>query len=75
MNKRQVGITARLAAALELLNGSETVADVGCDHGKLAAALLQRGVCSRVVASDISEPSLQKGSELIRHIGLEEKVD
>ena len=75
MNRRQVGITPRLSAALDLLNGSETVADVGSDHGKLAAALLQRGVCSRVVASDISEQSLQKGIELIRHIGLEEKVD
>ena len=75
MRERRVGITPRLATALEMLKGSCIVADVGCDHGKLAAALLQRGVCERVIASDISEPSLEKAKYLMHRIGLEERVD
>ena len=69
-----VALSPRLLAALSMLNGSRTVADIGSDHGRLAAALLQRGVCERVIATDISEPSLEKGRQLIRHIGLEDRV-
>ena len=74
MNARFVHITPRLAAALEMLQGSDTVADIGCDHGRLTAALLQKQICRRVVASDISEPSLAKARQLIEHIGFEAQV-
>lgn len=75
MIERRVNLTPRLLAALDLLSGSRVVADIGCDHGKLTAALLQRGVCSRVIATDISEPSLEKARSLIRYIGLADRVD
>ena len=52
MRERRVGITPRLSAALDMLNGCQTAADVGCDHGKLTAALLQRGCCKNVIATD-----------------------
>ena len=74
MNRRYVHLTPRLSAALEMLCGSETVADIGCDHGRLTAALLQQGICNRVIASDISMPSLQKAEQLLRHIGLSDRV-
>ena len=74
MRPRGVNLTPRLQAALSLLDGSHTVADVGSDHGRLAAALLQRGVCERVIATDISEPSLKKAEQLIRTIGLMDRV-
>ncbi len=74
MKDRRVNITPRLEAALEMLDGYEVVADIGCDHGRLTAALLQRKVCKKVIASDISEPSLEKAKQLIRHIGLYEHV-
>ncbi|MBQ5992485.1 MAG: SAM-dependent methyltransferase [Clostridia bacterium] len=74
MNRRFVHITPRLAAAADMLKGYETVADVGCDHGRLTAALLQQNCCSKVIASDISEPSLEKARDLIVHIGLADRV-
>lgn len=74
MRPRGVQLTPRLTAALALLAGSRVVADVGSDHGRLAAALLQRGVCERVVATDISAPSLEKGKSLMRRIGLDARV-
>ena len=71
MNDRRVGVTPRIEAAVDMLQGYKFVADIGCDHGKLTAALLQRGACEHVIATDISEPSLEKGRTLIRHIGKE----
>ncbi|MDD7173658.1 MAG: Nif3-like dinuclear metal center hexameric protein [Clostridiales bacterium] len=45
-------------------------ADVGCDHGFLTAALLERCPQLTVIASDISAPSLQKARELLAPLGL-----
>ncbi len=72
--KRYVHLTPRLSAALAMLEGAKTVADIGCDHGRLSAALLQQGVCSRVVATDISEPSLEKAKRLLTRIGASDRV-
>ena len=74
MSTRSVQLSPRLVAALEILRGYETVADVGCDHGRLTASLLQKQVCSHVIATDISEPSLEKAKQLLRHINHSECV-
>ena len=74
MNNRYVHLTPRLLAALSMLSGSKVVADVGCDHGRLIAALLQQGICEKVIATDISEPSLLKAKQLLSYIGLSEHV-
>lgn len=71
---RYVHLTPRLIAALQMLAGSACVADIGCDHGRLTAALLQQNVCQRVVSSDISKPSLAKAEELLSRIGRKESV-
>ncbi len=74
MNRRYVHLTPRLSAALSMLEGSEVVADIGCDHGRLSAALLQQRVCSRVVATDISAPSLEKAQRLLTYIGVSDRA-
>ena len=74
MRDRYVHVTPRLEAALDLLSGYDSVADVGCDHGRLTAALLQRNACRRVIATDISEPSLEKAKNLIDRIGKSDAV-
>ena len=38
-----VHLRPRLSRALDMLRGSQTVADIGSDHGRLAVALLQQG--------------------------------
>ncbi|MGI6168649.1 MAG: tRNA (adenine(22)-N(1))-methyltransferase [Christensenellales bacterium] len=60
----------RLATILNMVPKCGTVADIGCDHGKLAASLLLRGVCEKVIATDISRPSLDKARGLAIHLGL-----
>lgn len=74
MSQRFVHTTPRLSAAMDLLNGYPVIADIGCDHGRLTAALLQKGISSKVIATDISEPSLTKAKRLIAHVGLVDSV-
>lgn len=65
----QVHLRPRLLAAASFLAASHTVADIGCDHGRLSAALVQRGLAKHVLASDISEDSLQKAKDLACRCG------
>ncbi len=70
----QVHLRPRLAAAAAFLSGAQTVADVGADHGRLAAALLQQGLARRVIASDVSADSLAKARSLAHRCGIPEDV-
>ena len=65
----------RLECAIELLSGARVVADVGCDHGRLSCALIQRDLAQRCIAIDISEPSLKKAERLARQIGAEDRIE
>ena len=55
----------RLGAVLDQVPPSRCVADVGTDHGKLALSLLETGRAQRVIATDVSVPSLDKARRLI----------
>ena len=71
-------LTIRLAAALELLtlNSSsfESVADIGCDHGKLSLEIIRSGAAKRGIASDISQASLSKAKLLAVKHSLESRL-
>ena len=54
----------RLNAIHEMLGGIESVCDIGADHGKLALILAKNG--ARVIATDISGPSLRKTERLAK---------
>lgn len=73
-NAPRLHLRPRLEAAAALLTGAATVADVGCDHGRLACALVQRGMCTRCIASDVSAPSLAKARALARLTGVQERI-
>lgn len=62
--KRSVSLHPRLEAAAALLGKTSVLADIGCDHGRFSAAMLQRGIAEKVIASDISAPSLKKPNSL-----------
>ena len=67
---KKICLRPRLEAVAELLRGSESVADVGCDHGRLSVSLLQRGAARRVIASDVSAASLEKAAALKERCGI-----
>lgn len=58
-----------------MLQGSRTVADIGCDHGRLCCALLQQKACKRCIAIDVSAFSIEKTRHLAAISGLDEQID
>ena len=73
-NTGQIALDARLSMIARLVGRCECCADIGCDHGRLGASLLQSGLCARMIFTDISEPSLAKARRLIRGLGLEDRA-
>lgn len=69
-----IRLDQRLRCAFHMLRGADTVADIGCDHGKLTAALLLEGGCRRVIAGDVSPDCLNKAAGIIQRYGLQGKA-
>ena len=53
-------LDARLAAAFAYVRPGHVAADIGCDHGKLSAALAGSGRCPLVLACDLRPGPLEK---------------
>ena len=70
-----IRLDPRLRCAFELLQGADTVADIGCDHGKLTAALLLDGACRKVIAGDISLDCLNKARDVIDRYALNDRAE
>jgi tRNA (adenine22-N1)-methyltransferase len=64
----------RLGAIADMVPACNIVADIGCDHGKVAAALVQSGKAQRAICGDISAGSLGKARKLVCESGLEDRV-
>ena len=58
-------MTDRLTKIFNELCPCEVFADVGCDHGYIAKAMLDSGKAKKVVISDISKNCLIKAEELL----------
>lgn len=58
--------SARLCAIASLVDNAKIVADIGTDHGYLAKILLENNKAQKVIATDISQPSLNKAIDLAK---------
>ncbi len=67
-------LSSRLKAILAMVPKSATVADIGCDHGKIAVELIKTGTAEKVICTDISGASLDKARKLVKAKGLDERV-
>lgn len=63
-------LSKRQECILSLARQADTTLDVGSDHGYIAAALLERKISAKLIASDISAPSLAKTISLLKRKGL-----
>lgn len=68
------GLDKRLSEIVSNLKPGDRVADVGCDHGKVAVAAVKITE-NRVIATDISAPSLKKAVELADRSGVSDMID
>lgn len=51
-------LSQRLLACCSFVHPGDRVADIGCDHGYLGIHLIQNGIASSVIASDVNEGPL-----------------
>lgn len=58
-------MTERLKEIFSSIPSGDVFADIGCDHGYIAKAMLKSGKCKKAVVSDISERSLEKAKTLL----------
>lgn len=66
---------ARLLAAAGLVRPGSAVADIGCDHGKLAVYLALGGKTPRVIAADVNPLPLAKAKALVVQTGCGDVVE
>ena len=67
-------LSNRLLACCEFVKKGDRVADVGCDHGYLGIHLLQSGIASSVIESDVAEGPLQSAMRNAVKFGVKDKM-
>lgn len=67
-------LSPRLMACARLVSGAGCCCDVGTDHAYLPVYLLQRGICTSVIASDIGEGPLQSARQTAARWGVSEGI-
>lgn len=72
--EKRISLDPRLSGIAEMVGACDCCADIGSDHGRLGAFLLQSGQCRRMVLTDISEASLAKARKLIALLDLEDRA-
>ena len=70
-----MALSKRLDTVLRLAPPCETAADIGTDHGLTAAALIERGLCGHVIATDLREGPLSAARKLVTERGLNGKIE
>ncbi|WP_294159061.1 class I SAM-dependent methyltransferase [uncultured Selenomonas sp.] len=68
-------LDARLEAVRAFVPAGGTVADIGTDHGYLAAALVQSGQAERVIASDLNLGPCEAARRTVREANLRESIE
>lgn len=58
-------MTDRLNRIFLFLPNCKVFADIGCDHGYIAKAMIKSNKCQKVIVSDISQKCLEKAIELL----------
>lgn len=69
-----MGIKGRLKAIANMVPPSDSLADIGTDHGYIPTYLVTKGTIERAIAADISRPSLARAQALIKAEGLEDRI-
>lgn len=67
-------LSNRLKACCQYVRPGDWVADIGCDHGYLGIHLLQSGIASKVIASDVKEGPLHSAVVNAHKFGVQDRI-
>ena len=70
-----INLSPRLEAISSLIPINTRIVDIGCDHGYLGIYLYQKGICSKIIASDVNANALENAKENIVFYHLEENIE
>lgn len=70
----KIPLSQRLQACAAFVRPGDRVADIGCDHGYLGIYLLQNGLASAVIASDVNEGPLQSALFNAEKFGVKDRM-
>ena len=59
-------LTKRLETIVSELYKVKVFADIGCDHGYVAEAMLKSGKCDQAIITDVSAACLKKAEDLLK---------
>ncbi len=68
-------VNLRLKTSLSFVKKCKAMADIGSDHGYASIYAVQTGIAEKVIATDISRPSLDKTERLVEKYGLGDKIE
>lgn len=67
-------LSNRLQMIADLVEKNSIVADIGTDHGYIPGFLIQKGFSKYVIATDISQGSLNKAIDFIHELKFTDKI-
>ena len=67
-------LSNRLQKCCQFVHSGDRVADIGCDHGYLGIYLLENGIASSVIASDVKENPLQSAVINAHKFGVQNQI-
>lgn len=68
-------LSKRLFAIASYVNKNQVVADIGTDHGHIPIFLVENNICSKVIATDVSYPSLLKTIQYVSDLDLQSQIE
>lgn len=75
MNRESINLRPRLKACADFVKKGSKAADIGTDHGYLAAYLILKGISPFVTAADIGEGPLKNAEETVKALGIEDETE
>ena len=73
--RKQVQLSERLQAVVELVTKGKSVADVGCDHAYISIYMIEQGIAEHVIAMDVNRGPLQRAKENIQKYAMQDKIE
>lgn len=73
--RKQLQLSERLQAVVELVTKGKSVADVGCDHAYISIYMIEQGIAEHVIAMDVNRGPLQRAQENIQKYGMQDKIE
>ena len=70
----KIPLSTRLLACCTFVRPGDRVADIGCDHGYLGIHLLQNGIASSMIESDINQGPLDAARRNAARFGVTDKM-